>query len=61
MNQEYKRVGRILGEAMTRRRDRPALAVLDFMEEQLEISKVIGVAPDWASILKESARIWKEG
>lgn len=60
MNNGYKEIGNMIGRALKRRRDRPRLAVLQFMTDKLEEAKMCNFEPEWGKMLKESKRIWKE-
>ena len=58
--QGYCIVGRMMAQAMERRRDKPVLAVVAYMQSSLEEAKIHNIEPDWGRIFKESRKIWWE-
>ena len=59
MEQEaYREVGKIMRGAMQRRRDRPNIAVLEYMGDKLKEAKLCNIEPNWHKIFKESRKIW---
>lgn len=58
--QELRKVAVLARHALERRRERPALAMLTFMKEQLEVYKIANIEPNWGKMFKQSRKIFGE-
>lgn len=44
---------------METRRDRPKLAVAEFIEKKLDECEALNIEPKWKEIIEESRKIWE--
>ena len=56
----FREVGIFMREAMSRRKERPALCVLDYMKAELESAMFHQLEPNWGKIIKKAKKIWND-
>jgi len=58
-NDTWVKIGKMVRRAMETRRDRPKLAVAEFIEKKLDECEALNIEPKWKEIIEESRKIWE--